>query len=69
MQSELLETLRILLGEQAAEAQEQQTNAVKHGDGKRSVRVLLAEDGLVNQRVAVGLLEMQGHQVVVVRHA
>jgi CheY-like chemotaxis protein len=28
-------------------------------------RVLLAEDGLVNQRVAVGLLEGHGHEVVV----
>ena len=28
-------------------------------------RVLLAEDGLVNQEVAVGLLEMRGHRVVV----
>ena len=28
-------------------------------------RILLAEDGLVNQEVAVGLLEMRGHSVVV----
>ncbi len=32
----------------------------------RPLRVLLAEDGLVNQRVAVGLLGMQGHSVEVV---
>jgi signal transduction histidine kinase/CheY-like chemotaxis protein len=31
-----------------------------------SRRILLAEDGLINQRVAVGFLERLGHQVVVV---
>ncbi len=30
-----------------------------------SLRVLLAEDGIVNQKVAVGFLEMRGHRVVV----
>jgi PAS domain S-box-containing protein len=32
---------------------------------RRSVRVLLAEDNIVNQRVAVGLLTRRGHQVTV----
>jgi PAS domain S-box-containing protein len=32
------------------------------------LRVLLAEDGLVNQQVAVGLLELRGHSVVVANH-
>src|SRR5207302_1789837 len=30
-----------------------------------ALRILLAEDGLVNQRVAVGFLELRGHEVVV----
>jgi CheY-like chemotaxis protein len=35
-------------------------------DGPR-LKVLLAEDGLVNQRVAIGLLEERGHEVVVAK--
>jgi len=33
--------------------------------GDRQLRILLAEDGQINQQVAVGLLEMRGHQVEV----
>ena len=32
---------------------------------RRPLRVLLAEDGLVNQQVAVGLLEVHGHTVLI----
>jgi len=34
----------------------------------RTLRILLAEDNLVNQEVAVGLLELRGHQVHVVNN-
>ena len=42
------------------------TPAAEEGERVAPRKILLAEDGLVNQRVALGFLERWGHQVVVV---
>ncbi len=34
----------------------------------RTLSILLAEDSVVNQKLAIGLLEKQGHQVTVANH-
>ncbi len=57
--SQLLEALEQALGRAAAES------TASTPAPARALSVLLAEDGIVNQQVAVGLLEMLGHQVTV----
>ena len=42
-----------------------QSTASTTETGIRPLRVLVAEDGLVNQKLAVGLLERRGHQALV----
>jgi PAS domain S-box-containing protein len=61
-QSELLQTLLVALGEAPAPAT---TEAGKRRDA-RSLRVLLAEDNVVNQELVRRLLEKRGHRVAVV---
>ncbi len=70
-QSDLLEAIVWVLGSanagrgsRGAEQPEVRT-APASSRVRRPLRLLLAEDGLVNQQVAVGLLELAGHHVVV----
>ena len=64
-QSELLEAILVAVGKPTAEtfANDAQTNLQL--PAMKSLRILLAEDGKANQKLAVGLLEKWGHRVTV----
>jgi CheY-like chemotaxis protein/HPt (histidine-containing phosphotransfer) domain-containing protein len=63
-QSDLLDAVLRALSAGRAEAAAEADDDVEQA-ASRPLRLLLAEDSLVNQRVAVGLLEMRGHHVTV----
>ena len=66
-QSELFDAIVMALGVTAAE-DEYHVEIREPHEKISSLHVLLAEDSLVNQKLAVGLLERHGHTVTVANH-
>ncbi|MEO1996634.1 MAG: PAS domain-containing protein, partial [Planctomycetaceae bacterium] len=62
-QSELFDTIVTVLGVTQVEDESPDSGRPKASAPTRSLRVLLAEDNVVNQKLAVGVLEKLGHRV------
>lgn len=64
-QSELYDAIEMTFGGKVTEAVEKQLAPLDKKPSLPPLRILVAEDSLVNQKLAVGLLEKYGHRVVV----
>ena len=64
-QSELLSAIQMSLGTLEPEREETQVLGDEQAEALPTLRVLLAEDGLMNQKLAIALLEKRQHSVVV----
>jgi two-component system sensor histidine kinase/response regulator len=64
-QSELLDSIVTLLSVATADKAPLEATLEAIPDSVTSLHILLAEDGLVNQKVAVNLLEQRGHKVTI----
>jgi PAS domain S-box-containing protein len=64
-QSELFDVIIAALAPAAIEASAEAAAPAPAETATRPLRILLAEDSLVNQKLAVGLLERRGHSVLV----
>jgi CheY-like chemotaxis protein len=65
IQSELLNTILNMVGAKTVGEILSSCHTGERPSDEPTLKVLLAEDGLINQRVAVGLLKMKGHAVTI----
>ena len=64
-QSELLEAILVAVGRPVSPSQDRPQALAEELPRLKSLRILLAEDGKANQKLAVGLLQRWGHTVTV----
>ena len=64
-ENELIAAIAMALGQHYSTTDEEDSLATADSGLDRSLQILLAEDNAINQALAVGLLEKQGHQVEV----